>query len=1045
MREALLAGSWDYRLVALSIIISLLAAWVAVDLCWRVTNSRGTARMYWLTGAAVVMSLGIWSMHFVGMLAYLLPVPVWYHWPTVLGSWFAAVLAVAVALLRVGREKTGTWNTWRGALIMGVGIGVMHYGGMEAMRLPAMCQYSTGPVLFSLAAAILSSYGALRLAFPAKAESRTQPWRRNCAAILLGAGVPITHYIGMAAVTFMTSGDPSALPPADLTNCVRISLLGAVGIAVAALIVSGLSILTLLVDRRMLAQALELEQSERSHKQLVESAQIVLWRCSADTLEFSYVNCEAEALLGYPAAMWTGTKGFWIDRIHPEDRELVKSRCALAADSGKPQWFEHRMLAINGEAVWLRTSLRLIECGGSGVLVGVMADITERKRAQEAAENADRAKSAFLAAMSHEIRTPMNGILGMAGLLLNSELQPRQRRRLETLRDSAEALLAVLNDILDFSKIEAGKLELEVTAFDLRKLVEDIADLMGIKAQEKGVEMLCHIHPGVPTRLQGDPNRLRQILANLVGNAVKFTGQGHISLSVTCSPEESGPDTLRFEVADTGIGVPECRRHLLFQPFSQADASTARKFGGTGLGLSIVSGLVRMLGGAIGFESIEGQGSVFWFTATLPVQPEVKRPRALSLTGARVLVVDDNAASRALLTRLLAYWGCHSDEAAGAAEALAKIEAFTQIESGCDAPYDVVLIDMEMPGMPGDRLAQTLRSNSSTRHLKIVLMTDLGQSSENAAWQIPGLDGRVTKPVKQGELGGCLASLQGYGPRGLPQPGGTTAKDLSPRRSRRLLLVEDNPVNQEVALGILENLGYPADVAGDGHSALALLAKNRYAAVLTDCQLPGLDGYELTRIIRDPASSDILNPSVPIIAMTAHALAGDREKCLQAGMDDYISKPIRAATLEALLERYTAGSFGSLTSAPVPQATLPPEPAAEPSGAPAVFQPEDLIERLMGDEDLARRLVGRFLTDMPAQLAALSDAIGSADTSGGLLLAHSIRGAAANVSGDSMSGIASRIEAAMREGDIQMAGELLSGLGSEFEQAGAALRRFIAG
>jgi signal transduction histidine kinase/DNA-binding response OmpR family regulator/HPt (histidine-containing phosphotransfer) domain-containing protein len=651
--------------------------------------------------------------------------------------------------------------------------------------------------------------------------------------------------------------------------------------------------------------------------------------------------------------------------------------------------------------------------------------------ARRAAESASRAKSEFLAAMSHEIRTPLNGVLGMAGLLLESELTARQKKRVETLRDCAEGLLSVLNDILDFSKLEASRLELEVADFDLRKVVEDVADLMAIRAQEKGVEMLCFIEPDVPTRLQGDPNRLRQVLVNLVGNAVKFTTQGSISLSVGLeNPPDAG--VIRFEVADTGIGIPENKRNLLFQPFSQADASTARRFGGSGLGLSIVAGLVRMLGGKVDFTSEEGRGSTFWFTAALPPQPEVMRPRALSLAGKKVLVADPNPASRHHLARFLRYWNCWPDEAGNAPEALAKLRTHR-------TGYDAVLVDHSFPSSPGEVLSKAIRSDPALRNIPLIALTGLRQSHDPAFWADRGFTGRVTKPVKQGELGGCLASVLGYGEIPPAASSASSARHLpvAARASRRLLLVEDNVVNQEVAMGILENLGYPADVACDGRGALDLLSRNSYAAVLTDCNLPELDGYELTRTIRRP-ETNVRDHRVPVIAMTAHALAGDREKCLAAGMDEYVSKPVNPRHLEAILDRLTQVDTGD----PRPETLASPAQSPAPP-APLVFDREELIDRVMGNEDIALRVADRFVTDIPLQLAALSQAVEGADSDRACALAHAIKGAAANVSANSLSRLTASLESAARQGDMRRAREVFGEVNKEFINASAALAHFL--
>ena len=771
-------------------------------------------------------------------------------------------------------------------------------------------------------------------------------------------------------------------------------------------------------------------------------------------------NAGAELILGYRAEEVLGKMR--AEALHLPEEVAARSQ-ALSAELNRPVEFGELvgrtgLTGVAEAAEWTLvrrdgsrfagslTVTRLLDSRGTRIgYVGVIQDLSERveqerrlEQAKRAAETASRAKSEFLAAMSHEIRTPMNGILGMAGLLLNSDLTPRQKGRLETLRDSAEALLGVLNDILDFSKIEASKLELEVADFDLRKVVEDVSDLLAVKAQEKHLEVLCFIEPDVPTRLQGDPNRLRQILVNLMGNAVKFTAEGSVSLSV--SRQSGGEDLLRFEICDTGPGIPDNKKHLLFQPFSQADASTARRHGGTGLGLSIVAGLVRMLGGRVGFESEEGRGSTFWFTANLQKQPEVKRPGSLSLARRRVLVVDNNPASRGLIQRYLQHWDCVADEAADASAALAILGKSAN-------RYDAVLVDLKLPDLSGEQLATKICADPALQTIPLIVMTQLEDSHDTAHWQQRHFVRRVTKPLKQGDLGASLAYAMGYRrlestPLATPQP---QHEQRARRARRKLLLVEDNAVNREVALGMLENLGYEADVANDGLAALSFLRTTCYAAVLTDCNLPDLDGYELTRLIRT-ADTDIADHNVPVIAMTAHALAGDREKCLNAGMDDYIAKPVNARVLERMLDHYTG-----VTQRPGAAELTPQIPEVGPRApGKSAFDREDLIERLMGNEDLARRVAARFLADIPDQLATLSKALGAEAHKAGegnwaaaRDLAHSIKGAAANVSGVALSRVAKELEHAAAANDLDRTRNCFTELAAEFDLARLAISDFL--
>ena len=924
-----LMGTYQLPAVVLSILIAGMGAYAALAVVGRMLAvSKPTSRHGWLLAGAVAMGSGVWAMHFTGMLAFSLPVPISYDASLTLLSIVPAVLASGVALHVMGRETIHWQRLLVGGLLMALGIGSMHYLGMEAMHSSAHMAYR--PVLFAVSIGVAHVLATLSLfvRFKLRPHGTRSPLVRIGAAVVMGGAVSGMHYTAMAAVVFYPMA--SVAPRAGILDLSPLTL-GVIVVVSVGLIV-GLTIIGTLVDSRLAAASESVHASAVRHRTVLETmADGVFTFDEVGTIES--VNPAACRMFGFDASAVVGKD---VRGLIP-DLQLSGGCSERAGQERQDCTGSCQLVGIrpDGHRFPLDLTVSEMAIGADRLWSGVVRDITERKRAEDElkryveevetarrqvelqadeliqqahdladakdrAEAAARAKSEFLATMSHEIRTPMNGVLGTAQLLLDSELSDEQYEYVKIINASGQALLTVINDVLDFSKIEAGKLAIDPAPFDLHTVAGHVTNLLSSEADRKALELVIRFAQETPRYLVGDEGRIRQILLNLTGNAIKFTNKGHVFIDISGTARRDSV-SIEIRVADTGIGMSEETVARVFESFTQADASTTRRYGGTGLGLAISRRLVELMGGTIGAESVLGEGTTFWFKLDLPIAQErpALPPENVDLHDVRVLLVDDHEVTRRVLGEQLHRWGLRVDTASDAYDALQRLRQAV-VEGD---PFCIALLDYMMPEMDGLALGEAIRADAAFEDTQMIMLTSVGHREETERARAIGFEAYLIKPVSPDALSAAMRSLSNLSTGEFRAPGVRRDRKLAPMANRgaRVLLAEDNFVNQKVAQRMLERYGCTVDVAADGEEALELWSHGGYQLVLMDCQMPGLDGFDTTRAIR---AKEGVGRHTPIVALTANAMAGDRERCIAAGMDDYLSKPIVLDQLIRVLDRF---------------------------------------------------------------------------------------------------------------------------------------------
>lgn len=1018
-----LIGVYDYRVVAISLLLAVITSYAALDIAGRLTAARGFARLVWLSGGALALGLGMWTSQFMGMDALQLPLPMRYFWPSVLVSLIAGILASAVLLFAVSRRTLKLHTSIFAALLIGSGVAALHYLGITSRRLPAQAEDSYLWMAFAVASAVIVSFVAIRLAFRLREQTTQWSKQKTFFAAVIGIGLVAVNYLGMASVTFRPSLDW------DHRSAVSVSALTLSGIISYALGMLALAILISLADRRfweerqMLDAFLEYIPDKVYFKDL-DSRFVRISRSKANAWGLAHPS---DALNKTDADNFSPE---YAELALADEQEIMRTGEGILEKEEKQSW-------PDGRIAWTTTSKMPLH-DRRGKIIGTMGishDITDRKLAEqqlamkvnelaqnnvalaelaEAAKAASRAKSEFLANMSHEIRTPLNGILGMTDLTLGTRLTHEQRDNLETVKLSADSLLSVINDILDFSKIEAARIALEEIDFDLRECVEGSLKTLALRADEKSLELLDEVALDLPQTLTGDPGRLRQVLINLLGNAIKFTSKGEVVLKVYTERQNENEIVLHFVVSDTGVGIERSKLQAIFESFNQADTSTTRVFGGTGLGLTISKSLIEMMGGNIWVESELGAGSHFHFTAKFGVAAERssgvhKVLNVAVLNGVKVLIVDDNRTNRRILEGLVKQWGMNPTAVPDAETALIELSTAQEIEK----PYRLMLTDMNMPDVDGFGLVEQVSERPSISTTTIMMLSSAGQIGDAARCEELGIAAYILKPVRQSELREAIIKVLQSKEQDQPQPLITQEmlQQIQPTgKSLNILLAEDNPVNRKVAVRMLENRGHHVSIAINGKEALTAMERRTYDLVLMDVQMPEMDGLEATRRLRDrEITTQGLMSRQTVVAMTALVMEGDRERCLAAGMDGYLTKPIRQKELDLVLNSYAI------------EESEPAEVKKQQATPLVSVLADELLERIDGDRVLLAELLDLLRLDYPRQLETMRRAIETENCEGLERVGHAMKGALGNLAAVTAAEIAGELERLGKSGDIRQA------------------------